>query len=98
MIGENGTQVLIVSALHYRVQLQRTITAKGKDIDSMKASKDEAENFIGELSLAIASGEDQISLIAKALTELDKVFPIVDKKVISLPAAKTLSIPVVEKS
>ena len=96
MIGENGTQKLMAAAIHYRAQLQRTAINKGEDIDSMKASRDKAKSFIDELSLAIAGGEDQIGLITKTLNDLDKVFPIVDKKVISLPPGPT-SIPVVEK-
>jgi len=96
MIGENETQRLLVAAVHYRAQLQRTAIAKRRDIDSMKASKGESESFVEELNLAIAGGEDQISLIKKTLNDLEKVFPIVDKKVISLPPGPT-SIPVVEK-
>ena len=96
MIGENETQKIMAAELNYRAQLQRTSIAKRRDIDSMKASKGESESFVEELNLAIACGEDQISLIKKTLNDLDKVFPIVDKKVISLPAGPA-QMPVVEK-
>lgn len=103
MIGDSETQKLMTEALHYRAQLQRTAIAKRKDIDSMKAAKQEANNFVSELILGIAGGEDQISLIEKTVIELDKVFPIVEKtvveekRVVLLPPAKPVSIPVVEK-
>lgn len=97
MIGDSETQKLMTEALHYRAQLQRTAIAKRKDIDSMKAARQEANNFMDELSLAVGAGEDQIDLITKTLIELDKVFPIVEKKIVSLPPAKPVSIPVVEK-
>ena len=97
MIGENETQKLMVTVLNYRSQLQRTAISKRRDIDFMKASTDAAGNLIEELNLAIAGGEDQLGLITKTLIDLDKVFPVIDKKVITLPPAKPVNIPVVEK-
>lgn len=92
MINNNEVDKLKQATVHYRTQLERTIVAKRKDVDSMRASMKEAVDFAADLSLSITAEEDQISLLKKTIIDLDKVFSPETKKIVVLPVAPALPI------